>query len=90
MPQTFTKDPEAVLDYQVNWLAWLGSSDTIATSVWIVPSGIVKDSDTNTTTTATIWLSSGEDGADYEIVNRITTASGREDDRTITIQVRSK
>ena len=89
MPQTFTKDPDAVLDYLVDWSSWLGS-DTIATSTWVVPSGITKDSDTNTTTTATIWLSGGDDEASYEIVNRITTAAGREDDRTITVQVRSK
>ena len=89
MPQTFTKDPDAVLDYLVDWSSWLGS-DTIATSTWVVPSGITKDSDTNTTTTATIWLSGGDDEANYEIVNRITTAAGREDDRTITVKVRSK
>ena len=30
MPRNFTKDPDAVLDYEFDWSAWLGT-DTIAT-----------------------------------------------------------
>ena len=89
MPATFEKDPEAVLDYQVDWSDWLGT-DTIAASTWTVPSGITKDSDTNTTTTATFWLSGGTAGENYKLVNHIVTVGGREDDRTITVQVRNK
>lgn len=82
------KDPDAVKDYGVNWLAWLGS-DTIATSVWSVPAGITEVSESETTTASTIWLSGGSAGEDYELVNRITTAGGRTEDRTIVIPVRS-
>lgn len=89
MPSTFTKDPQSVLDYQIDWSAWL-DGDTISTSTWTVPSGITKDSDSASTTGVTIWLSGGTDGTDYELTNHIITAAGREDDRTITIQVRSK
>jgi len=85
----FTKDPDAVLDYQIDWLAWLGS-DTIATSTWTVGTGITKDSDTNTTTTATIWLSGGTVGTSYSATNRIVTALGRTDERTIQITVKNK
>lgn len=90
MGQTFTKDPDAILDYRIDWSSWLGSSDTISTSTWTVPSGITKDSDSKTTTVAVIWLSGGTLGDDYELVNHIVTADGREDDRTITIQIRPK
>lgn len=82
----FAKDPNAVLDYQINWAAWLGT-DTISTSAWTVPSGITQTSASNTTTTATIWLSGGTAGAQYDLVNRIVTAGGRTDDRTITISM---
>lgn len=85
----FIKDPDAVLDYQVDWSVWLGD-DTIASSTWIVPDGITKGFDANTTTTATIWLSGGIAGLNYTITNRITTDNGRTDDRTITIQVQDK
>lgn len=86
----YNKDPDAVLDYSVDWAAWLGA-DTIATSTWpVVPAGITKDSDTNDTTSATIWLSGGTAGQTYQITNRIVTAGGRTDDRTITIQIVEK
>ncbi len=85
----FVKDPNAVLDYVLDWGAWL-VSDTISTSNWTVPSGITKDSSTNTTTTATIWLSGGTAGEEYLLINRITTAAGRTEDRTIQITVIQK
>jgi hypothetical protein len=89
MPQIFEKDPDAILDYQINWATWL-STDTIGTSAWTVPTGITKVSDTNTTTTATIWLSGGTADTDYRLVNRITTANGRTEERSIWIKVRNQ
>lgn len=86
MPQNFLKDPNSVLDYVVNWASWL-DTDTISTSTWTVPTGITKASDTNTTTTATIWLSGGTAGTSYDIANKIVTAAGRTEERTITIVV---
>ena len=86
---TFYKDPNAVLDYQIDWETWL-DSDTISTSTWTVPTGITKDSDTNSTTTTTIWLSGGTAGTSYTLLNRVVTAGGRTDDRSITIIVREK
>ena len=85
----FSKDPSAVLDYVIDWSDWL-DGDTISTSTWTVPSGITKDSDTKTTTATTIWLSGGTVGTKYAVVNHIVTAGGREDDRTIYINVESK
>ena len=85
----FVKDPNAVMDYQINWATWLGS-DTISTSTWVVASGITKVSDSRTTTATTIWLSGGTDGTTYALTNRIVTAGGRTDDRTINIQVKER
>lgn len=85
----FNKDPDARLDYRVDWTSWL-DSDTIANSEWIIPTGIVYEADTFDTTSATVWLSGGSLGSSYEVVNRITTAAGRIDDRTITIIIRQK
>jgi len=83
------KDPSAVLDYQFDWSAWLGT-DTIASSTWTVPTGITKDSSSNTTTTATVWLSGGTADTNYECANTIVTASARTDQRTLTIRCREK
>ena len=80
----FNKDPDAVLDYEADWSAWLGS-DTIESSSWTVPTGLTKDSEANTTTTATVWLSGGTAETIYDVINRIVTAGGRTEDRTIKI-----
>ena len=87
----FIKDPNAVLEYQIDWSSWLGA-DTIVTSTWTVPTGITKDSSTNTTTTATIWLSGGTAGTRYELTNRIVTSNtpARTNDQTIIIIIENK
>lgn len=82
----WTKDPNSVLPYTVDWSDWLGA-DTISTSAWTVPSGITQVSTSNTTTVATILLSGGTSGDSYSLTNRITTAAGLTDDRTIRINV---
>lgn len=96
--KTFDKDPDAVKPYVVDWanggpnnagtldIGYL-QGDTILTSTWIVPSGITKDSDSNTTTAATIWLSGGTDGEPYELTSAIVTVAGITDHRTILINV---
>ena len=87
--QYFYKDPDAILDYQIDWTAWLGS-DTIATSTWTVPTGITKVTSTNTTLTATIWVSGGTVDTSYMLANKIVTAGGRTEERSIWINVGQK
>ena len=87
----FIKDPEAVLDYTLDWTKWLDEAgDIIATSTWIVPTGLTKVTETNTTKLATVWLSGGTAGTNYTVTNRITTVAGRTDDRSITIRVQER
>lgn len=81
------KDPDAVLDWVWDWNEWLDEGETIATSTYIVSVGITVDSDSNTTKTATVWLSGGTAGQVYSVTNRIVTTAGRTDDRSITIRV---
>ena len=88
---TFTKDPDAVLDYSVDWSAWL-AGDEISSSEWQLENGaaIEKVTDTNTTTSATVWLRGGDAGTTYLVTNRIVTMGGRTDDRTITVKVEDR
>lgn len=85
MAQTFIKDPSAVLDYAFDWSDWLASGETISSVVVTVPTGITKDSNTNTTTVVTVWLSGGTDETEYAVACKIVTSAGRTDERTITI-----
>ena len=82
--ERFLKDPNAVLDYVIDWSTWLGT-DTIASSSWSADTGITIDSDTNTTTSAQVWLSGGSAGRRYTVTNSIITATGRKDDRSMLI-----
>ncbi len=83
------KDPDEVLDYDIDWSARL-LTDTISTSTWIVPDGITKDSDSKTATTTTVWLSGGTLGDKYELTNRIVTTGGRTMDQSVDLKVKSK
>jgi hypothetical protein len=88
---TFTKDPDAVLDYSVDWSAWL-AGDQIASSEWLLEQGALLEivTDTNTATKATVWLRGGEAGTTYLDTNRIVTSGGRTDDRTISVKVEDR
>jgi hypothetical protein len=89
MAKRIQKDPQAVLDYRVDWSAWL-AGDTIVASTWILETGITNDLDTYNATTAVIWLSGGTLGEIYTVTNRITTALGRIDDRTFLVEIKNK
>ena len=89
--KTWTKDPDSVLDYQIDWSDWLASGESIATSTWTLSAtGITQDSKAKTQTTATIWLSGGSAASDYDATNRVTTSGGRTVDRTIRVRVRER
>lgn len=101
MANIFIKDPDAVLDYKFDWAAltngtggsnWLASGETISSKTITATSGITvaSSSITDTNTSVTVWLSGGTDGSDYLVACKIVTSSSRTDERTITIQGRSR
>jgi hypothetical protein len=76
-----SKAPSEVLDFEIIYTTQLGN-DTISTSSWQVTEGdaeLTIDSPpaTNTNMAATVWLSGGTLGLNYEVTNTITTAGGR-------------
>lgn len=89
---TFLKDPNAVLDYTINWDdGYLEAGETISTSTWaVIPStvgGVAIDSDTNDTTTATVTISAGKGGAWYLLENTVVTSEGRTEIRNVYVIV---
>jgi len=82
----FTKDPDETLDFVLNWKAEL-NGDTIFTSNFLLPDGLTEASSSNTTNTATIFVSGGTSGLIYRITNRIVTIGGRTRDRTVNVLV---
>lgn len=85
----FVKDPNSTEDYQFNWAPEL-DGDTISSSSFLLPDGLTSVSTSNTTTTATIFVSGGSEGRSYRITNRVVTAGGRTKDRTIRILVQEQ
>lgn len=86
----FKKDPDATLDYTVDWSDYLTPiSDTIASVTWVLAGGLVNVATSHTTTTATIFVSGGTVDVDASITCRIATAAGtpRIDDRTIDLVI---
>lgn len=84
------KDPDEVLDYQIDWSKRVANTDAIVSSTWIVPTGITKDSDSFTDFATIIWLSSGTLDEEYTLTNRVTTTEGRTMDQSVDIKIRTK
>lgn len=89
MTKKFNKDPDATLDYTIDWTDWLGS-DIITSSDWVIEEGLTVGTDSNTSKTTSIWLGGGTAGTRYKCTNRITTAAGRIDDRSFYLAVKEK
>jgi hypothetical protein len=88
------KDPDEVLDYELDWSGRLDGDDTIVTSTWTVPAGLTEgpdpDSVSDDGTKTVIWLSGGTLAANYDLLNRVVTAGGRTMDQTVRLKVRAK
>ena len=88
--QTFLHDPDAKLDYSVDWTLWLPTGDAVDTSTWAVsPEGPTLTSSTIDIDgkITTIWFEGGTAGSKYVLTNHIITTEGREDDRSITLKL---
>jgi len=91
--KTFIKDPDSQMDYDVDFTAWLAPiTDTIASVVWVVPTGITNVTASNTSQIAKIFLSGGTVGQKYRIVCRITTAAAtpRIKDKSFYVKIKEK
>jgi hypothetical protein len=84
----FIKDPDAVLDYSVDWEDWLPAGERIESSSWIVPAAISIVAEQVTATKATAVVGGGVSGERYSLVNRIVTSTGKQQDRTILLTIR--
>lgn len=87
----YKKDPNATLDYSFDWGPYLTPlGDTITLVEWVLSTGLTKVSQSNTATTATVFVSGGVLDEVETLTCRITTAGGRIDDRTISLNIVSR
>lgn len=84
------KDPDAALDYTIDWTAWLADvSDSISTKT-VTGNGVTIDTSSNTSNTVTAMVSGGVVGQMPSITVHIVTSGGREDDRTIYFNIKER
>jgi hypothetical protein len=88
------KDPDAVLDYSVDWGAEYLLGDIIAESEWsIIPDEIdgvsIVGSDFDATT-STVKAAGGLPGRIYRLVNEVVLDTGRIDSRSIVLRVEKR
>lgn len=83
-----SKDPNDVSDWVLNWT--LDDADEIDTVTWTVPAGLTKNSQSETASAATIWLSGGTAGETYSLLCRITTTGGRTFDQTVKLKCKER
>lgn len=88
------KDPEAALDYAVDWGAEYLNGDTISQSDWqIIPveaGGITVVSDRFDSSVATVTAAGGVAGHLYQLTNSIVLESGLSDSRSIVVRVENR
>ena len=86
---TYTKDPDAKLDYSVDWTSWLNTGATVDSVTWLVPSGLTNESESLSGAVATVILSGGTAGQQYQITCRVTDSAGLIDDRSFMIRCKN-
>ena len=71
------QDKDEAIAYTMNWAGDLNSS-TLAAVTWTIPSALTNESQSNTTTTATVRLSGGTAGQVYKVECSVTSATGED------------
>jgi len=88
------KDPEATLDYSVDWGSEYLSGDVLAESGWMVSpveeGGLTVIGSQFDLLIATAQISGGVAGRLYRLTNHVVTVEGREDSRSIMLRVEKR
>lgn len=86
------KDPEAVLDYGMDWSEWLEADETIAgtPTVTASPDGLAISQVSHANGIVSWRVSGGSLRKSYAVTVRITTTRGRIDERSVVYSIRNR
>ena len=92
IPNAPVKDEDSTVDYGCDWSAWLSVGEIITSSAWEIEpaTDLWIESESNTTTATSVFLSNGTTGITYTLTNRITTNQNRIEDRSMLIECKQK
>jgi hypothetical protein len=87
----FLKDPDAAIDYRVDWAAALGGELSLASSMWTVApleaGGLTASGGVTGLSDTVARLSGGIAGHVYRVGNRVTFSDGSVDERSLVVRV---
>jgi hypothetical protein len=90
----FLKDPDALLDYSVDWAAAVGGEAAVFASSWAVhphePGGVSVASASLEGNVALVRLAGGLPGHVYTVGNQVVLGDGSRDERSLTIRVEDR
>jgi hypothetical protein len=91
MEALFFKDPDAYLDYAVDWSTWVSSAENITTySITVNSSLITVATYSQSGNVVTAWLSGGVVGQTYTVSVKITTDGARVDERSFKLKIKQR
>lgn len=91
MEKLFYKDPNAVLDYAVDWSTWLATGETISTYTVAVDSSLITISTYSMSSgVVKAWLSGGNVGQTYAVTVKVVTSGSRTDERSFKVKVKER
>jgi hypothetical protein len=87
-----SKDPNEILDYELDWSRRLDDGDTIASAEFslVAPAGLTIASQSFTETTAKVWLTSGTLGETAAILCRVETTGARVMDWSMSLEIQAR
>ena len=85
----YVHDPDAILDYYLDWSDWLAGSGTLETSTWEAIGSVTLAQDSIMGSLTGVWVVATDDEGLADLTNHIVDSEGREDDRTIRLILRN-
>lgn len=90
----YLKDPQARVDYSIDWGPRYLDGQTITASQWTVTpdedGGVAVDMSSHDLTRTAVTLTGGVPGHVYRVGNRVTLSDGRSDERSLTLRVEER
>jgi hypothetical protein len=87
----YAKDPDATLDYSVDWTAFMGVGESLNGASWTVTpieaGGLTLGSELISGNERGIYVSGGIKGHQYRLSCQITTDQGRVSERSLTVRI---
>ncbi|EQB33296.1 phage fiber-tail adaptor protein [Sphingobium ummariense] len=87
------KDPQAVIDQEVDWSAYLAGQMVVASGWSVAPDeagGITIEAEAREPSRTSARLAGGIVGRVYRVTNQVTLSDGQVDERSLTVRVEER